>query len=70
MSFHEIQNEVAQLSTEERAKLRRQLDELEYFSDDKLMEEWTRHNRAAEAGAVVSREEAISRLKAAGREVH
>ena len=61
--------EVARLSPEERAKLRAQLDSLETFSDPKVMEEWTQNNRAAEAGGVVSRHEAIDRLKAAGKRV-
>ena len=65
MSLQEIQKEVAQLSAEERAALRRHLDQLDFFSDPKVMEEWTRNNRAAEAGAIVSRKEAIARLQAA-----
>ena len=68
VSLQEIQKEIAQLSTGERAEVRRQLDQLDFFSDEKMMEEWTRHNRAAEAGEVVSREQAIARLQAAGRQ--
>lgn len=69
MSLQEIQKEVAQLSAEERAALRRHLDQLDIFSDAKVMEEWTQHNRAAEAGAIVSREQAIARLQATGKQV-
>ena len=67
MSLQEIQKEVAQLSAEERAALRRHLDQLNFFSDPKMMEEWTGNNRAAEAGGVIPREEAIARLQAAGK---
>jgi len=69
MSLQEIQNEIARLSVEDRAALRRHLDELDSFADQKLMEEWTHNNRAAEAGTVVSREQAIARLRAAGKQV-
>lgn len=69
MSLQELQNEVARFSPENRAKLRVHLDSLEVFSDSKVMEEWTQTNRAAEAGAVVSRDEAIARLQAAGKQV-
>ena len=69
MSLQEIQKEIAQLSAEERAALRRHLDDLEFFSDPKVMEEWTRNNRGAETGSVVPREEALARLKAAGKQV-
>ena len=69
MSLQEIQKEVAQLSFEERATLRRHLDELDFFSDPKVMDEWTRNNRAAEGGAVVSRELAIERLKESGKQL-
>ena len=67
MSLLELQTQVAQLSVEERAKLRAQLDGLDFFSDPAAVEEITRNNRAAEAGAVVSRDEALARLKAAGK---
>lgn len=69
MSMQEPQKEVARLSPEERATLRAHLDSLEIFSDSKAMEEWTQTNRAAAAGAVVSRDEAIARLQAAGKQV-
>lgn len=69
MSLQELQQEVARLSPEDRARLRAHLDSLELFSDSKVMEEWTQTNRAAEAGAVVSRDEAIARLQAAGKQV-
>jgi hypothetical protein len=69
MSLQEIQKEIAQLSAEERDALRRHLDQLALFSDDKVMEEWTRNNRDAEAGAVVSREQAVAQLKAAGKQL-
>ena len=67
MSLPELQSQVAQLTAEERAKLRAQLDGLDFFSDPGAMEEITRNNRAAEAGAVVSRDEALARLQAAGK---
>ena len=69
MSLQEIQKEVAQLSAEERATLRQHLDRLDFFSDPKVMEEWMRNNRAAKAGAIVSREQALARLKAAGKQI-
>jgi hypothetical protein len=69
MSLQELQEEVARLSPEDRAKLRAHLDSLETFSNPKVMEEWTHQNRAAAAGAVVSREEAIARLKSAGKQL-
>lgn len=69
MSLQEIEKEVAQLSPEDRATLRRHLDQSNSFSDAKVMEEWTRNNRAVETGAVVSCEEAIARLKAAGKQL-
>lgn len=67
MSVQELQSEVARLPAEERARLRDYLDALEIFSDAKAMEEWTKTNRAAAAGAVVSREGAMARLRAAGK---
>jgi hypothetical protein len=67
MSLQELQEEAARLSREDRAKLRAHLDSLDIFSDPQLMENWTQANRAAESGAVVSREEAIARLRAAGK---
>ena len=70
MNLQELQDEVARLSPEDRARLRAHLDSLEIFSDPKVMEEWTRHNRAAAAGAVVSRDEAMARLKAAGKRLN
>ena len=69
MSLQELQQEVARLSPENRARLRAHLDSLEIFSDAKVMEEWTQTNRAAAAGSVVSRDEAMARLRAAGKEV-
>jgi hypothetical protein len=69
MSLKELQDEVARLSPEDRARLRVHLDSLDVFSDSKAMEEWTLQNRAAEAGAVVSRDDAIVRLKAAGKQL-
>jgi hypothetical protein len=33
------------------------------------MKEWTLQNRAAENGGVVSREEALARLRAAGKQI-
>ncbi len=69
MSLQEIQDEVARLSPEDRARLRSHLDSLEIFSDPKVMEEWTYQNRAAETGAVIPREDAIARLKAAGKQL-
>lgn len=69
MSLQEIEKEIAQLSAEERARLRRHLDQLDFFSDPKVMEEWTGNNRAAEAGAVVPCEEAIARLRSAGKKL-
>jgi hypothetical protein len=68
MSLKELQDEVARLSPEDRAKLRAHLDSLDVFSDPKVKEDWTRQNRAAAAGAVVPREEAIARLKAARKQ--
>jgi hypothetical protein len=68
MSLQELQNEVTQLSPEDRARLRAHLESLEVFSDSKVMEEWTQTNRAAEAGAVVSRDEAIARLQPVGKQ--
>ncbi len=67
MSLQEIQREITQLSAEERAVLRRQLDALDVFSDTKVMEEWTANNRAAEAGGMVAADEAVAQLKAAGK---
>ena len=69
MSLQELQQEVARLSREDRAKLREHLDALETMSDPTVMEQWTENNRTAEAGAVVSRAEAIARLRAAGKTV-
>ncbi|MEP6672214.1 MAG: hypothetical protein ABJF10_23830 [Chthoniobacter sp.] len=69
MSLQELQDAVTRLSPEDRAKLRAHLDSLEVFSNPEVMEEWTHHNRAAAAGAVVSRHEAIARLKAAGKQL-
>jgi hypothetical protein len=69
MSLKEIQKEVAQLSAADRAALRRHLDELEFFSDAKVMEEWTGNNRDADDGRTVSRDEALARLKAAGKQL-
>ena len=69
MSLQELQREVAQLSTEERAKLREHLNRLDFLHQPEVMEEWTRNNRAAAAGGVVSREEAIARLEAAGKQL-
>jgi hypothetical protein len=69
MSLQELKDEVARLSPEDRARLRAHLDALETLSDGKVMEEWTRQNRSALAGNVVSRDEAVARLKAAGKEV-
>ena len=66
MNLQEIENEIEQLSIEERAKLRRHL---EFFGDPDIMEELTRNNRVAAAGRVVSREEVLARLKAAGKYV-
>jgi hypothetical protein len=64
MSLQDIQDEVSRLSPEDLAQLRAHLDTLETLADTKVMEEWTENNRAAMAGAVVSREEAIARLRA------
>lgn len=69
MSLQELQEEVSRLSREDRAKLRAHLDALETFSDPRVMEEWTQTNRIASAGGVVSREEAIARLQAAGKQI-
>lgn len=70
MSLQELQEEAARLSREDRARLRAHLDSLEVFADPQLMEKWTRANRAAEEGQVVSRDEAIARLKAAGKQIN
>ncbi|EDY21130.1 hypothetical protein CfE428DRAFT_1423 [Chthoniobacter flavus Ellin428] len=67
MSLQELQEEIARLSPEDRAKLRAHMDSLDIFSDPQAMREWTLANRAAAAGAVVSRDEAIAKLKAGGR---
>jgi hypothetical protein len=69
MSLQEIQDEVARLSPEDRARLRSHLDALETISDPDIMEEWTRNNRAAAEGAVLSRDEVIARLQNAGKRV-
>jgi hypothetical protein len=69
MSLQELQQEVARLSPEDRAKLRAHLDALETFCDPKVMEDWTFQNRAAETGNVVSRDTVIARLKAAGKQL-
>jgi hypothetical protein len=67
MTLQELRDEVSRLSREDRARLRAHLDSLDVFSDPVVMEEWTRANRAAEAGGIVSREDAIERLRTAGK---
>lgn len=69
MSLQELQQEVSRLSTEDRARLRAHLNALEVFADPQAMETWTETNRATAAGAVISRDEALARLQAAGRQV-
>jgi hypothetical protein len=69
MSLQELKDEAARLSPEDRVRLKAHLDALETLSDPKVMEEWTHQNRAAVAGNVVSRDEVMSRLKAAGKHV-
>ena len=68
MSFSEIQKEVAQLSPEERRKLRDQLELMELFADPAVMEELTLSNRQAKEGRVHSREEVIAAVERAERE--
>jgi hypothetical protein len=65
MSLQEIQDEVARLSPEDRAKLRAHLDHLELFSNPAVMQELTESNRQARAGRVHSREEVIAAIQKA-----
>ena len=69
MSLLELQQEIAQLSSEDRERLRRHLDHLDFFSDPEVMEELTLSNREARAGRVHTREEVIAALKKAGKQV-
>ena len=69
MSLQELQEEIARLSPADRAKLRAHMDSLDVFSNPPVMREWTLANRAAATGAVVSRDEAIARLRAAGKQI-
>ncbi len=69
MSLQEIQKEIAQLSPEDRARLRAQLDQLDIFADPEAMKEWTESNRQARAGRVHSREEVVSALQKADQQL-
>lgn len=68
MNLQKLQEEIARLSPEDRAKLRTYIDSLAIPSPPpKAAPKLSHANRAAHAGAAVSRAAALERLKAARR---